>query len=438
MRAQNSIMKLFVATTSGDRVGVQKLRGVKSSTHSSVFRFGYPGGIKEYSPALGKALRWVRQFVIPTLKGLNREGEQVSKGCRYTAANVRFKKHSHSLSRKMESPCGGGIQPFRVGKSFNWDDTQRSRCRGNGLCYSHSFGVRSEAAVWDRMTRSPRLFFWLSLAVLCAGLAGCSTVPPRPVPLARQQAIRQAETAAKLSQAENWAAAAPAWQNAADRFALLNDRAGEAMAWHNYGQAQNELGDTNAARNAFEQAAQINTQLRSTNAWWRNQLALVQMEIGDTNAAAARFKTLAARPVPAELAGYYQNELGRWQTEVGDYSAAARSFAMAQTNFQHEPACLAAVSLNRAALLTRQHSYPAALAEWRAARAAFEALSDPLGIARALLGEGQSLLESGENLPLAETLLRQAARNFATLNRTADHDRALALLAQCIQSQKKS
>jgi hypothetical protein len=141
--------------------------------------------------------------------------------------------------------------------------------------------------------------------------------------------------------------------------------------------------------------------------------------------------------VPAELAGYYQNELGRWQTEVGDCVAAARSFAQAQTNFQHDAACLAAVRLNRAALLTRQQLYPAALAEWRAARAACESLSDPLGIARALLGEGQTLLESGEGLPQAETLLRQAARNFATLNRTAEHDRALALLAQCIQAQKK-
>jgi tetratricopeptide (TPR) repeat protein len=287
--------------------------------------------------------------------------------------------------------------------------------------------------------RAKGLRLLASLAILAATLAGCSTTPPAPVPAARRQTERQASEAARLSQAENWPAAVEAWQAAADRFALLNDRAGEAMAWHNLGQARREIGMTNLARQAFEQAAQINRQLGRTNAWWRNQIALAQMEIGDTNAAAARFKSLSAQPPPAGLEGYYLNELGRYQTETGDFAAAARSFDQVKASFEKEQnaACLAAVSMNRALLLDRQKQYPAALVEWRHARAACEALADPAGLARALLGEGQTLFESNQDLPQAEGLLRQAARNYATLRHQVGQKRALTLLIECLRAQNK-
>lgn len=281
-----------------------------------------------------------------------------------------------------------------------------------------------------------------SAVMLCfIWMGGCkSAPPPAPVPLARMQATRQAEEAAKLSQAENWTAAAQAWQMAADRFALLNDRADEAVAWHNLGQAQHETGGSDDfAHESFEQAAQINRQLGMTNAWWRNQIALVQLEMSNTNAVASRFKSLSALKPPAELQGFYENELGRFQTEIGDFASASRAFDQAKIIFEQDKnhSGLAAVSMNRALLLSRQKQFPAALTEWRRARAQCEALADPSGLARALLGEGQTLLAAGQDLPQAERLLRQAARNYATLRRVADQKRALTVLIECLQAQNK-
>ena len=274
-------------------------------------------------------------------------------------------------------------------------------------------------------------------------LPGCSsTPPPAPVPAARAQAMRVAENAARLSQAENWTAAILEWQTAADHFALLNDRANEAVAWHNLGQARRETGEYPTAQAALERAAAMNRVLGLTNAWWRNQIALIQLEDGqgNTNRAAARVQTLLqVNQAPESLRGYFLNELGRHQSDTGDFPAAESSLNQARQVFEgakDQPGS-AAVSENRARLLGRQKQYPSALAEWRRARSIYEALADPHGLTRTLLGEGRTLLEAGQDLPKAEDLLRHAARNYATLHRPRDQQHALESLIDCLLAQAK-
>jgi len=278
----------------------------------------------------------------------------------------------------------------------------------------------------------------LALVLLC----GCrSAPPPAPVPAARLQAMRVAENAARLSQAENWTAAIFEWQTAADRFALLNDRTNEAVAWHNLGQAQRETGDYQPAHIALERASAMNRALGLTNAWWRNQLALIQLEdaLGNTNGAAARIQLLQANRAPDNLQGYFLNELGRHQSDAGEFSAAQSSLNQARQAFertQDQPG-LAAIAVNRALLSVRQKQYSPALAEWQRARSVYETLADPLGIARTLLGEGQTLLEAGLDPLKAEALLRHAARNYATLHHPREQERALASLIDCLRAQAK-
>ena len=284
----------------------------------------------------------------------------------------------------------------------------------------------------------------LSVVLLVAVLflPGCSsTPPPAPVPAARLQAMRVAENAARLSQAENWTAAVLEWQTAADRFALLNDRANEAVAWHNLGQARRETGDHQAALVALERASAMNQALGLTNAWWRNQIALIQLEDaqGNTNGADARLKILLVRQAPEGLQGYFLNELGRHRSDAGDFSAAEPSLNQARRVFEQgkDQPGLGAVAVNRAVLLSREKQYSAAVDEWHRARSVYEALADARGITATLLGEGQTLLATGQDLPQAEELLRHAARNYATLRRPRDQQRALEGLIACLKAQSK-
>jgi tetratricopeptide (TPR) repeat protein len=277
-------------------------------------------------------------------------------------------------------------------------------------------------------------------------LSACSSAPPPPVlPPAVAQANHAAESARKLSTNENWPAAAREWQNAVDRYRLLNDRAGEAVALHNLSQACRALGDLDRARALLEQAAVLNQQLACGEEGWRNQIALLQVEsqAKQTAALGARFARLAGSPPPdsqPQLQGLFLNELGLWQQRQGEHAKAGETFrraeeAMAKAGDRHG---VAAVLANRAQLDEAQRKFADALEKWAETRARFETLADPPGIAAALAGEGRVLLAAGQNLPAAEASLRRASENFRLLKMAGDRAAALRLLVACLVAQKKT
>ena len=285
------------------------------------------------------------------------------------------------------------------------------------------------------------------LALLVFFLLGCrSAAPPKPPPVAVNMAERAEEQAVKLSsQQQNWPAAARAWQLAADRFSLLNDVAGEAVALHNLSQAERALGQQEQARKHLEQAAGLNQETKRTNEWWRNQIALLQLEADsrDTNALKTRFEELlplAGLLRDRFIQGLFQNELGLWEMIQGEFAKAEGSFAEAEQNLRsvNDSAALVAIDANRAELYESEKKFPAALAAWKAALVKFEALADPPGIARALAGQGRTLLAAGENLATAEKLLRRAAHNYQILHEAEPARFTLELLARCLTAEGKS
>src|SRR5258708_31336451 len=168
--------------------------------------------------------------------------------------------------------------------------------------------------------------------ILLLFLLGCSTAQPLPpAPVAVSRAEGTAEQAAKLSESQNWPAAAQEWKLAAERFGLLNNQTREAVALHNLAQAERKLGHAVPAGRLLEAAASLNEKLGRTNEWWRNQIALLQLEALSVDAAAlrARFEKLA--PVAEHLAdrsvrGLFQNGLGLWRQTQGDFTNAAACF----------------------------------------------------------------------------------------------------------------
>ena len=285
-------------------------------------------------------------------------------------------------------------------------------------------------------------FAALSLALF----ASCSSAPPpRPVPAAVGQAEHAAATAAKLSTSENWSAAAREWQRAVERYRLLNDRTGEAIALHNLAQAKRELGNLAAAHDLLEQAATINQELGRGDEWWRNQIALLQIEsqAGQSPALDARFEKLIASPPPQnqpELQGLFLNEQGLWRQDRGDFAKADEAFRAAESAFQKagSRAGLAAVLANRARLDAAQNRHATALEKWARALAMFESLAGVRGVAAAQAGQGRTLLAAGQNLPLAESLLRRASDNYRTLKARADLTASLASLEACLIAQNKT
>lgn len=258
-------------------------------------------------------------------------------------------------------------------------------------------------------------------------LVGCSsTPPPSPAPLSKVVSVQAAETAARLSQAGNWVAAAREWQKAADWFTALNDPVLEAMALHNLAQAQKELGRLDPARRNLETAASLNRDHGQTNTWWRNQLVLLQVDelAGDTNALAVRFASLAPEietRAPAQVPGLYLLEWGRWQMRSGNWAAAEQAFGQAALEFSKaaDRPGSAAVLVNRATLAMRQANYPQSLKDWQAALHEYEKMADPAGVAAALTGLGDSLLAENPKSPEGIQFLQRAARSFRVQQRPA-------------------
>lgn len=284
---------------------------------------------------------------------------------------------------------------------------------------------------------------WLA-ALLVTMILGCRTAPPPPpVPAARQQAQLIAQSALALSQQANWTAAEREWARAADRFAALNDRVQEAVALHNLAQAQRQLGRLLSARDQFERAARINQSTGQTNAWWRNQLALVQLEpdLDPPVSPAPRLDALSAL-LPAltdpRLRGLFLNDLGRQQLRQGEIPAAETTLRHALETFRAAawPAGVAAATANLADTQLAQNQFEPAYASWTTALRLFEQAADLQGIALAMEGLGRTRLAEARNLPQAEDWLRRAARGYHHIHRTLDRIRVLESLFLCLQQQQ--
>ena len=277
-------------------------------------------------------------------------------------------------------------------------------------------------------------------------LPGCSsTKPVAPAPVAVSQARLLAENAAKLTGAGNWTSAARVWQQTAEDYALLNDRANEAIAWHNLAQAQRELGQSASARTGLEQAAALNLDIGRTNEWWRNQIALLQIERQDQESAAvekrlARLTPLAISLSTPELRGLFLNELGLWQMQQSERVPAEATFRQAEQAFlraNHAPG-LAAVLANRAQLALAQGRPLEALALWQPALTRYESLADARGIAFCLAGLGRAQLAAGTALDQAESHLRRAAENYRRLKLKPERIATLKALLECLDLEKNT
>ena len=281
------------------------------------------------------------------------------------------------------------------------------------------------------------------LLLLLLLLPACRTAkPPTPQPAAVTEAAQSANQARKLSVAANWSGAAREWETAASEYFLLNDLTNAAIALHNLAQAQMELRQYDLAMTNLHHAADLNHRLRRDEEWFRNQIAILQAEAlaGRTNE--ARIEQLRKKIdaiTDSSVRGTFLNEVALFQKSRGDLNAALETFQRASAEFasakdRHGSATVLA---NQAKLFEAQMNYPAALDAWQAALRDFEALADPPGITRSLVGMGRTLVAAKQNLPRAENLLRQAARNYRTLGQQASRREAVELLAQALEAQNK-
>ncbi len=287
----------------------------------------------------------------------------------------------------------------------------------------------------------------LNLAILMiALLVGCrSAKPPPNPPPSVAQAAHSVDQATKMTQTGNWPSAAHEWQNAADEFFLVNDETNAAVALHNLAQAQIQLRQYDLAVTNLEHAAQINDRLSRREDWFRNQVTLLQAEslVGRSNALASRIEQLRDQidelRSPA-LRGTFLNELGLFQKSRGELNAALQTFQRANSEFTaaRDRFGAATVMANQAQLFEAQLNYPAAMDAWQVALREFEALAEPNGITRSLLGIGRTLLAASQNLPRAEELLRRAARNYGTLRNEGARRDALELLARVLTLEGKT
>lgn len=296
-------------------------------------------------------------------------------------------------------------------------------------------------------THCTSLHWWAAASLI--GLTflgpGCSsTPPPPPPPLSVQEAQHAAGEAARWMEAGQWQPAADAWKRAGERYALLNDLPGRAVALHNQGQALRRLRRPDEAAAAFEEAAQINQSQGRQRDWWGNQMALLQLESdrGQTNALDLRLAALTpklASVTDARLQAVFHNELGLRQMAQSELDAAEASFRQAQLGFEKakDQSGLAVVMGNRAGLAERRAQLDGALDGWRSALHLYETLGDTPGIAQALEGQGRVLLAMPERQPEAEELLRRALRNYTLLRMPEAAARTEALLSQALQRQGK-
>jgi tetratricopeptide (TPR) repeat protein len=255
--------------------------------------------------------------------------------------------------------------------------------------------------------------------VLCsAGCAGNRT-PPRPAAL--EEGGRLARQAAELQAEGRWNRAAIRWEDAGRQFQLLNQLEAVAIARHNEAVCRDQMGQSEAAHQLLEHAAILNQQLGETTAWWRNQVALLQIEnASDPARASQRLEQLRARSAPAGdplLEALLAQETARNHLFHGDTDEAWSRAQQALAIFERlgDPAGIAAVNATTARILAARGQFAEAEGIWRIALDQYEALADPKGVAVSLAGLAMSLVAQGGDLGNAKVLLRRALQNLRTL-----------------------
>ncbi len=254
---------------------------------------------------------------------------------------------------------------------------------------------------------------------------GCAApTPPPPLP-ENAEASRLAQQAIRRQTQADWTGAATWWERAGQQYRLLNQLTNVAVAWHNEALCRTELGQTNEARALLEHAAQLNRSLELTNAWWRNQIALLQL---DQSAApgrgAQRLESLERETPPDDprTLAVWHHEKARAELAEGATTPAWQDLLDAAALFSklEDPSALAAVHMSQARTLSRQGKLPAAENTWRTALGEYEKLAEPRGIALALAGLGTCLAAEGQHPSEARELLQRALQNFHTLKMEAE------------------
>ena len=309
---------------------------------------------------------------------------------------------------------------------------------------------------WFRLSHSLQAVILLNtfqirtilLLVLAAGLfafAGCSSAPPpAPVPLARQKAQFSSETAQKLSQNKNWIAAEREWKNAENLWSLLYDTTNQAVALHNLAQTHRALDHPESAKSLLEKAALLNQEIKQTNTWWKNQLAIAQVEREQqwTEAYLDRLTVLSKLPKPDAtlVLGLYFNEQALANQQLTNFSVSQGFYNQAETIFLKEKYLegLVAVWANRALLFHAQTNHLQSLNAWRKSLDFAQNLGDTHRIAQALSGIAQSYIALNLNMTEAEKLLKTSAQNYGYLREYNKQISVLMLLYQTKQSQNQN
>lgn len=283
--------------------------------------------------------------------------------------------------------------------------------------------------------------------VACLGLQACRSTPqPPPQPSGVLEAERLARQAARLQAEESWTAAADWWQRAGRQYRLLHREADAALADHNQAVARKAMGQPARALELLEAAARSNQRLHLTNAWWRNQIALLQIETEThpeptedrLDRLTSRLRELDGDPA---LLALYHHEEARRRTRQDRLIEALQAIALAEKEFQAagDPLGRAALTLTRARILEKQQDLQAARSAWRTALRSFEALGHPRGIALALAGLGSSLARSPapEDQERAFEILTQALENLSALRLSAEAE-AVAATRQRLETPPRS
>ncbi len=259
------------------------------------------------------------------------------------------------------------------------------------------------------------------------GGTGCASRPePPPPPAAVSDANRLAKEAARLLTQENWAGAVAWWERAGRQYQLVNRPDQVALARHNEAVARRAMGESERARELWEESARLNRSSGQTNAWWRNQLALFQLEI-ESDPARAEARRAALEPRREELgaqpavAPHWTHECARLllvQGRVGESLGDAR-LAVAGFDAVGDGAGAASAWVTVARGHEAAGRFEEATAAWRTSLGLFEVLGHPRGIAVALAGLGARLVADGQATPGRE-LLERARDNFRALRLEAE------------------
>lgn len=268
-------------------------------------------------------------------------------------------------------------------------------------------------------------FPWLAAAVVAVvawnGVGCASKPPPPPPPKAWEEANRLAAQATRLQAAGDWTAALAWWDRAARQFRLLNDRTNLAMAWHNEAVAHRALGRPAEALRHLEWAARLNADLGQTQAWWRNQIVLLQ--VANDAASPEALRTLArwdGRPDGLEdgaLGAVLLHERARAWMTAGRLDEALKEAERAMAAYERagDRAGKAAAGVIYAKILRRLGKFTQSATAWSRVLGEFEALGDPRGVAVSLAGWGGSLGDEGKELGKALDLLGRAEANYEAL-----------------------